>query len=387
MSFKLVIPVIATALVGGTATQVMSGNGEVRAAQTDPVALYDPANVVVAHTETVMRDYKVGATVIPVRQVTLSAQISGSIREIAGRVGDSTKANQLLVGINRDAMLAERRAAVSKYWQAQSQFRNAQMQYQRQLYLARNGESRKSPGGFMPFGMDRAMNRFMGGGPSPIKRSAEVFETRTAIAQAQNAIRAARSKIDGIDAALADSDSRAPFNGVIFKRFVEEGDTVQRGQPLLVVADTSRLQVEVDVPENLARTLQLGSPLEVQLDSDDEPVMARVAQVFPMADPARHTVKVKIDLPEDVPATVGMYAVVSVPDGDSALAGNFPVVPDSALTYRGGLPMVYVVGEDGGPSLRLVRLGDKTESGIAVVSGLRSGERVVVDSVRYTAGL
>lgn len=388
---KFVIPVVATALVGGTATQVMSGNDAVIPAsvetQVDKVALYDPANVVVTHTETVVRDYKVGATVIPQRQVTLSAQISGSVREIAGRVGDKTTANQVLVGINRDAMLAERRAAISAYWQAVSQARNAQMQYQRQLYLARNGESSKSPGGFMPFGMDRAFNRIMGGGPSQMKRGAEVFEARTAIAQAENAIRTARSKIEGIDAALADSDSRAPFDGVIFKRLVEEGDTVQRGQPLLVVADTARLQVEVDVPETLARSLRPGSPLEVNLGSEGESVMAVVAQVFPMADTVRHTVKVKIDLPSDVAATVGMYAVVSIPDGDSALAGNFPVVPDSALTFRGGLPMVYVVGEDGGPSLRLVRLGDKTDSGIAVVSGLQSGERVVVDSVRYTAGL
>lgn len=391
MSIKFVIPVIATALIGGTATQVMSGNDAVipesDQAQTAPVALYDPANVVVTHTETVTRDYKVGATVIPRRQVTLSAQISGSIREIAGRVGDKTAANQLLVGINRDAMLAKRRAAISAYWQAVSQARNAQMQYQRQLHLARNGESSKSPGGFMPFGMDRTFNQFMGGGPSQMKRGAEVVAAQTAVAQAQNAIHAARSRIEGIDAALANSDSRAPFDGVIFKRLVEQGDTVQRGQPLLVVADTTHLQVEVDVPENLARSLRAGSPLEVNLESSKEPVMATVAQIFPMADRVRHTVKVKIDLPEDAPASAGMYAVVSVPEGDSALAGTFPVVPDSALTYRGGLPMVYVVGENGGPSLRLVRLGDKTDSGISVVSGLRSGERVVVDSVRYTAGL
>jgi len=387
MSFKIVIPVVATALIGGTATQVMSENEQLDLGNDAAVALYDPANVVVTHTEEVLREYKVGATVIPLRQVTLSAQISGSIREIAGRAGDPTKADQLLVGISRDALLAKRRSAVSGYWQAQSQVRNAQMQYQRSIHLARNGESTKGGGGFMPFGMDRMMNRAIGGGPSQMKRSAEVFSSRTAIDKAHNAVREARSQIERIDSMLVNSDSRAPFDGVIFQRLVEEGDTVQRGQPLLVVADTSRLQIEVDVPENLARSLRAGSPLEVTLNNGNDTVMASVAQVFPMADRVRHTVKVKIDLPTDVAATVGMYAVVAIPDTDSVLARGFPVVPDSALTYRGGLPMVFVVGDNGGPSLRLVRLGDKTRSGIAVLSGLQSGERVVVDSVAYTAGL
>ena len=388
MSLKLAIPLVVTALVGGTATQVMSGDaGSSTESPIDSAALYDPANVIVTHAEDVVRDYKIGAIVIPARRVTLTAQIPGGIRSIAGRAGDSAKANQVLVGINHDQLLAQRRAAIAELWQAQSQARNAQMQYQRQLHLARNGESRRGGGGFMPFGMDRMMNRFGGGGVSQVKRSAEVYDSQTAITRAVNGIQAARSKIEGIDAALADSDSRAPFDGVIFERLVEEGDTVQRGQPLLVLADTSRLQVKVDVPADLARSLRHGSPLEIQLDSSPEPIMARVAQVFPMADTVRHTVRVKIDLPKDVAATVGMYAVVSIPEQDSALAGHFPVVPGSAVTYRGGLPMVYVIDDSGKPSLRLVRIGDKTETGLAVVSGLNSGERVVVDSVRYTAGL
>ena len=388
MSLKFAILIVATAVVAGTTTQVISGNDAVVGASVELVALYNPSNVVVTHSEEVVRSYEIGATVIPVRQITLTAQIPGSVRTIAGRAGDTTRANQVLVGINHDALLARRQAALAELWQAESQARNARMQHQRQLYLARNGESRNGGGGMMPFGMDRMMNRFSGSGPSGMKRGAEVFSSQTAISQAYNAIRSARSKIEGIDAALADSDSRAPFDGVIFERLVEEGDTVQRGQPLLVVADTSRMQVEVDVPAKLAQSLRVGSPLEVSLNSADDVVMARVAQVFPMADRIRHTVRVKIDLPQDVAATVGMYAVVSIPDSALAQAANhYPVVPGSALTYRGGLPMVYVVGEDGAPSLRLVRVGAKTSSGLAITSGLESGERVVVDSVRYTAGL
>lgn len=389
MSLKIAIPVFAMVLVGvTTTTQVMSEDEAAALAPLNSVRLADPANVIVTRSEDVVRSYKIGASIIPARRVTLTAQISGRVRSIAGRAGDPAIANQLLVGINPDQLLAQRRAAIAALWQAESQVRNAQMQYQRQLYLAKNGESRRGGGGLMPFGMDRMMNRFAGGGPSRMQRGAEVFDSRTSISKAQTAVMAARSKIDGLDAKLANSESRAPFNGVIFKRLVEQGDTVQRGQPLLVLADLSRMQVDVDVPAKLAQSLRTSSPIEVLLDGSEQPVMATVAQVFPMADKVRHTVRVKIDLPQDIAAAVGMYAQVSIPDirAGSAIE-QFPVIPHSAITYRGHLPMVYVLGEDDGPSLRLVRLGEKTDSGIAVTSGLHSGDRVVVDSVRYTAGL
>ena len=396
MLIKSAVVTISALVVAAAASQMLPWwdvQAEQAAEQTaepviDQVAnnrdIYDPSNVIVAHSEQVSGDVQIGGTVVPVRKVTLTAQIPGSIRYIAGKAGMSVRANHVLVAVNREQILAQRNAAIAQFQRAQAELANAEMQHRRQLYLTRNGRSRNDMGGFMPFGMDRMMN-VMGGGPSSVERRAEVFDSRTGITKAHNAILAARSRIEEIDAAIADSDSRAPFDGVIFEKLVEVGDTVQPGQPLLVLADLSRLQVETDIPASLVGSLRRGSPLELRLESVDEPVMARVAQVFPMADRVRHTVRVKIDLPPGVPATAGMYAEINVPADEMVAQAFYPVVPEGALTYRGGLPMVQVLGDDGGARLRLVRLGEKTESGISVVSGLRDGERVLVDSVQYSA--
>jgi hypothetical protein len=97
-----------------------------------------------------------------------------------------------------------------------------------------------------------------------------------------------------------------------------------------------------------------------------------------MADAQRHTVKVKFDLPQGVSAP-GMYAKVLVPDF-AAPARNYPVIPTSAIRYNGSLPGVYVIGPDGSPELRLIRVGENLSGGFtSVLSGLSEGERIIRD--------
>ena len=72
-----------------------------------------------------------------------------------------------------------------------------------------------------------------------------------------------------------------------------------------------------------------------------------------------------------------MYAEVMIND-INATVRELPVVPKSALVYRGSLPGIYVMNEKNQRELRLVRTGDDVGDGIAILSGLRAGERVYV---------
>ena len=136
--------------------------------------------------------------------------------------------------------------------------------------------------------------------------------------------------------------------------------------------------MEVDVPARLRPGLRDGMMITAQLDVSHRRVPVRVAQVFPMADPQRHTVKVKFDLPQGV-AEPGMYAKVLVPDFNAPARAN-PVIPASAIRYNGSLPGVYVLDDQGSVELRLVRVGEPVPGGmISVLSGLRQGERILAD--------
>jgi hypothetical protein len=86
-----------------------------------------------------------------------------------------------------------------------------------------------------------------------------------------------------------------------------------------------------------------------------------------------------MELPQGSRATVGQYAEVHVPDMQAQRVSDL-VIPRSAVTRKGGLPLVYAVGDDGMTRLRVVRLGENLGTGYCIVlAGLREGDVIVND--------
>lgn len=326
----------------------------------------------------------VGGTVAAYKQVILSAQIPGRVEKIAGKEGDPFKQGDILVTIDDDDLQAKRRAAVAQYNTALAGVSNAQVQYDRELRSPQSRSITRSGGMGMPNMMDQMFTQPFSqmmpgtvGGDRYVDRGADLHSYGTQLNQAQSQLTAARSAIDEIDAKLRDAHSKAPFAGVISKKLVEEGDTVQPGQPLIEFADLKYLQIRADVPVRLVTALQKGMLIPARVDAGGKKSLkARVAQIFPIADEVAHTITVKFDLPIDVKVNPGTYAEVMIPDATTS-AGDVPVIPDSAVVWRGSLPAVYVAGDGENVELRLVRLGDVAgPNEMFVISGLEIGERI-----------
>ncbi len=321
-----------------------------------------------------------GGTVVPYKEATLSAQLPGRIESISGEEGDSFESGAVLVTISDDDLLAKRRAAFANLANAEAALRNADVQYSREWVSPYGGQSNDMMGGFgsMMRNFSNPMNSMSGSGSPGYERHADLYQHGARVEQARSQLVAARSQIDEIDSKLRDTKSIAPFNGVITGKLVEVGDPVQPGMPLIMYADTSRLQIKVEVPARLMPGVKRGMVVPAKLDVGNVNVQARVAQIFPIADPDRHTVTVKLDLPQGAPGGAGMYAEVMIND-INAQVRDLPVVPRNALVWRGSLPGVYIMNEQNQRELRLVRTGDEVgEDGVAILSGLRAGERIVV---------
>jgi multidrug efflux pump subunit AcrA (membrane-fusion protein) len=322
----------------------------------------------------------VGGTVIPYKEVTLAAQLPGRVKYLAGIEGDAFKKGDLLIALDDRELLANRQALIAQIQSADAAWRNAGMQYNREIFSPR---SRNPPGGMgVPNLFDqmftRPMEGFIGERSQGAELSADLYSSGTQIEQARSALMRLRAEVQALDSKLRDARSIAPFDGVIVKKFIEVGDTMQPGQPMLNYADVEYLQVEVDVPARLRPGLREGVMIHAELDVTHRRVPVRVAQIFPMADPQRHTVKIKFDLPQGV-SEPGMYAKVLVPDFQAPARAN-PVIPESAIRYNGSLPGVYVLDEQGNADLRLIRVGEPVPGGlITVLSGLRPGERILAD--------
>lgn len=318
-----------------------------------------------------------GGTVLPRHELTIAAQATGKVVFLVGDEGTKVRPRELLVGLDNDALLARQRAAWATLAKATAALQNANVQMTRQLY----------GGGFAPRGgmglptlMDRYFTAPMAGaagiGDPGLERYADINQSRVGVEQAQASVVEAQSALDVLDVALRDKRAEAPGPAVIIEKFVELGESVQPGQALLRIADTNDLQVRLDVPTGLVMGLQPGMPIPIRIDATKMRVDARLEQIFPAADPKQHTVTIKLALPPGSAAGLGMYATVMVPDMNTP-AILLPVVPTSAVVWRGSQPSVFVVNGNNQSEMRLVRLGDDLGDSHVVLSGLTEGERIM----------
>ena len=88
-----------------------------------------------------------GGTVVPFKDVTLSAQVAGRIKSIAGEEGDHFESGAELIAINDDDLLAKRRAAWANLANAEAALRNAGVQYSREWVSPYGGEQNDAFGG------------------------------------------------------------------------------------------------------------------------------------------------------------------------------------------------------------------------------------------------
>jgi multidrug efflux pump subunit AcrA (membrane-fusion protein) len=323
----------------------------------------------------------VSGTVIPYKEVVLSAQIPGEVTFIAGREGESFQAGQPLVAIDDSALRAKREAAVASAMSADATLRNAGVQYTREMWSPQTG---KPTGMALPGMMDQFMAPMTGqyaGSNNPwVERGANLFAQARQIDEARSQLMAAQAQIQEIDTKIRDAQLTAPFEGVISQKLVEIGTPVQPGQPLMKFSYVGFLRIQSEVPVRLVSSLNVGMIVPARIDvGGGIEVSARVSQIFPVADPQRHTITVKFDLQKGVPGGPGMYAEVQLPD-PAAQAVRLTSVPAAAVFQKGSLPAVIAV-KDGKTSLRLVRVSGPIGNGrVGVLSGLEDVERVVVAS-------
>ena len=376
---------VITTLISGTTMNLKKilGQGFILGLATFYTSLAFSYSIERVKTEEVGKTVTIGGTVIPYKEVTLSAQLPGRIQYIFGEEGDIVKEDDVLVSIDDDDLRAKRRQAVAALKQAETNLKNAQVQYSKELWSPRSDDINQMPGMGMPSMFDKFFTRnvgdAMGYGDKDLDRRVDLFNQSSNVSKAQSGVLQAQAAIDQLDSKLRDTKSVSPFDGVITKKFVELGDTVQPGTPLVRIAQTEFLRIRAEIPARLVPGLERGKFVDARLDVGNTYVKARVSQIYPVADKQRHTVTVKFDLPKGIPGGPGMYAEIMIPDVN-VQSKPFPVISKDAIIYRGSLPYVFVYDEAKGAELRIVRAGSQVaKDKVTILSGIKDGEQVIVN--------
>lgn len=285
-----------------------------------------------------------------VRQTVIAAQVPGAVVALDVKAGDRVRAGQVLLRL--DARAAEQTAAAGdaqvRAARAAQEVATRDFERQRQLF-AQNYISRAA--------LDQA-------------------EAQYKAAQAQ-----AAAQLANAGAARTQSGFyvvKAPYDGVVADVAVVLGDMAMPGRSLLTVYDPAALRVKAAIPQTAAAGLGEAAARAEIPGVTAGPVAPARTQVLPAVDPATHTLELRLDLPAGIRGAVpGMFARAWLPAAATADARLF--VPARSVLRRAELTGVYVVGADGRPLLRQVRLGRAEGDRIEVLSGVAAGERVALE--------
>ena len=188
------------------------------------------------------------------RKVTLKAETSGVVSNILFDRGDTveagTKLLQLAVDI-RDARLVEAKSSLAE---REAQFAAAQSLKQ------------------------------------------EGFQAEIEIAKAKAALDSAKTMVTMAELELQRINIQAPISGIVNTRFVEIGDYVAPGDPMLVVVDLNPIRIVGQVSERYLGEIQVGKAGEVRL-LDNTVVKASVSFVGAVASENTRTFPVEMEIP------------------------------------------------------------------------------------------
>jgi len=232
-----------------------------------------------------------------------------------------------------------------------------------------------------------------------LNRSERIYEQNPgAVSQGQidteqKAVEVVEAEVRVAEKAVEDTVLRAPFDGIVARRLVEDFQNVQAKEPVLVVQDISLLQIMISIPE---RDITAGKTIRgideitrraqprVQVSSvPGREFPARVSEIATMADPITRTFQIRLvfEPPDDVTILPGMTArVIANPIGEDVVR----LPSHAALSDDSGAAQVWVLDPTSMTvSRRAVQLGELTGSDVQILDGLARGDLVAVSGISH----
>lgn len=317
--------------------------------------------------------------VVARRMATVSAQITGRVKEVNIEEGMRVEAGQVMATLDPIDADAQRRLYASQAEAARSQIDSVGAQL-------REAEANAERLG--PLVQQQLVSRAQ---YDQAIAQRDALRAQRAVAQRNAQVAGEQLRVSDIN--LDHTVVRAPFAGVVIAKAAQPGEIVS---PLSAgggftrtgigtIVDMESLEVEVEVGESYIGRVQPRMPVETVLNSyPDWRIPGEVIAIIPAADRGKATVKVRVALKEkDARIVPDMGVRVSFleaarNDADEAQPQGVRVPPGAVIDRDGG-KAAFVARDDGTVELRTLKVGGKLGSDLQVLEGLAPGETVVID--------
>ena len=197
-----------------------------------------------------------------------------------------------------------------------------------------------------------------------------------ALRQMENAIGGLQAGLKLVGATVDALTVRAPADGVLTDFHMQVGETVKPDQSIGRIDDPQRFKLSAQIDEFYLSRVAVGRHGNVQ--QDGKTYALRVSTVYPQIKDGRFTAEMVFvqGQPEVISPGQSMDAQLTLGEPAKAL-----LLPSGAFVNDSGGSWVFVLGRDGERAeKRAVRLGRRNNAQVEVLSGLASGDQVIVSS-------
>ena len=274
-------------------------------------------------------------SVEPVKVARMASPAEGPIIECPVREGDTVRKGQILARVGRS------RIAEAGLEAAREELRRQEAEFKRVEQLVKSGSL---PG------------------------------EQLDIARAN--LKRAEAQVAASETGASDYEIEAPWDGVVSRVWVAEGNYVSPRAPLIELYDPASLVVRLSIPEQQALAVQPHQAVEVVLDAyPGRRFHGRVSRVYPELERTTRTMTAEVVLTEDVRLLSGMFARAEVV---VETLSNAVVVPESALVVLPNGEAVAFVLEGEKAARRKIKTAMEAGGAVAIAGGIQAGETVIV---------
>jgi RND family efflux transporter MFP subunit len=284
----------------------------------------------------------------PDQRVNLSAEVGGSLAEVAVEVGDLVEKGDLLARLDDERLRIARDLARAEVDMARANLEKSRRDAQRQVNLYE--------------------------GQVTSEYALEQADLKAQIDGGQ--LKVTQARLAAAERDLADASIISPVGGEITRKHVEVGELVEAGTPLFDIAKIDRVKVIVHVSELEITRLHKGQDAEISVDGYPGIVfLGTVNTVSAQADPQTHAFPIEILVINDraerlLPGFVGRARI------RGRTFENAISLPEEVVVQRDGRPVVFVAtGDTASP--RAIETGFADRGRVVITKGLKPGDRVI----------